>query len=130
MPGEEGWISGLVPLCRLNHRRFLVPRAGLYKAQTAAGFSTLLPWNWMIMKPDRGFRHHQLASSRDPLLQVSGHLSSFAHACRSPEIIGRRLGGGETRLETWCASKPTFVVLCQGWQKSPDRWPAVRPQLT
>lgn len=23
-----------------------------------------------------------------------------------------------TPLDTWCASKPTFVVLCQGWQSS------------
>lgn len=47
MPGEECCISSPVPLCHLNHCRFLMPKALLYKAQTAAGFSTLLPWNWI-----------------------------------------------------------------------------------
>lgn len=102
---EEGWISGPMPLCRLNHRRFLVPRAGLYKAQTAAGFSTLLPWNWIITKPDCGFRHHQLASRGDPLSQVTDHLSSFARQCAvahaDRRIIGQggvgRVGGGTFR---------------------------------
>ncbi len=51
MPGEECCISGPVPLCHLNHCRFLVPQAFLYKAQTAAGFSTLLPGNWINTMP-------------------------------------------------------------------------------
>lgn len=38
--------------------------------------------------------------------------------------------GGGTRLDTWCASKPSLVVLCQGWQRSPDPWSPVRPQGT
>lgn len=77
MPGKKGWILGQVPMCLLNHRRFLVPQASIYKAQTDAGFSTFLPWNWNT-KTDRGFYHPQLASRQDLLSQVTGHLSSFA----------------------------------------------------
>lgn len=51
MPGEECCISDLVPLCHLNHCRFLMPWALLYKAQTAAGFSTLRLWNWINTMP-------------------------------------------------------------------------------
>lgn len=131
MPGEEGWISGQVPLCLLNHHRFLVPWVGLYKVQTAAGFSMLLPWNWVITKPDRGFRHHQLASRGDPLSQVTDHLMSFTSCCGVTQADHRVIGrGGTTRLDTWYSSNPTFAVLCQGWQRSRDPCSPVRPQDT
>lgn len=79
-----------------------MPQAGLYKAQTAAGFSTLLPWNWIITKPDRGFRHHQLLSRGGLLSEVTGHpvvLSPLLQccACRSEchrSVIGGGGGGG------------------------------------
>lgn len=113
MPGEEGWISGPMPLCRLNHRRFLVPQAGLYKAQTDAGFSTLLLWNWIIMKPDHGFRHDQLASRGELLSQVTGHLSSFACCCSAAHadhsVIERRGVGGHLWTLGVCPNPP---LLC------------------
>lgn len=79
MAGEECCISDPVLLCHLNHCRFLMPEALLYKAQTAAGFSTLLPWNWINTTLVRVFLASSASIRRDLLSQVAGHLSPPAH---------------------------------------------------
>lgn len=81
VPGEEGCVTGPVPLCHLNHRRFLVPEAGLYKAQTAAGFSTLRHGIGLIGRDVRVSCRHQLASRGDPLSWVTDRLSPSTRCC-------------------------------------------------
>lgn len=105
MPGEEGWISGLDPLCRLNDRRFLVPRAGLYKAQTAAGFSTLLPWNWIITKPSAIISWLPVG----PALAGQWPPVVLRPRMQITPIIGRRMEGGHV----WTLGvRPNPPLLC------------------
>lgn len=88
MPGEECCISDPVPLCHLNHCRFLMPWALLYKAQTAAGFSTLLLWNWINTMPVRVFT------------VVSQHPERPAHTGRRPPVSFCSLLRGRDREAT------------------------------
>lgn len=118
MPGEECCISGPVPLCHLNHCRFLMPEALLYKAQTAAGFSTLLPWNWINTMPVHVFT------------VIRQHPEGPALTGRRPPVSFCSLLWGDVtlygRCMAHCMQNSTslgneFVIRCRVPQKAQGR---------
>lgn len=115
MPREEYRISGPVPLCHSKHCKFLMPSALLYKAQTAAGFSTLLPWNWINTMPVRVFT---VISQPPEGLALTGHRPPVSFCSLLCGTLAGMVLAWHNPYRTAYLRKVCHVMMCSAKKKA------------